>query len=59
MNVSSHAWKIDPNINLNIKINMIIYKLSCGTYLLHSGITLWNSGKERKERELLSITNIP
>jgi hypothetical protein len=40
-----HIWKIDPKINMCIKTNMIIYKLSCRTCLQQ-----WNYPMELGER---------
>jgi hypothetical protein len=36
-------------INIYIKTSMIIHKLICS----NSGITLWNSGKEGKEKRMI------
>jgi hypothetical protein len=48
--VFCHMWKIDSMINICTKISMIIYKLSYLEYACNSGTTLWNLGKERKEK---------
>jgi hypothetical protein len=38
--------------NLYTKTSMIIYKLRW-KHVCNSGITLWNSGKERKEKRMI------
>jgi hypothetical protein len=45
-------WKIHPKINIYSKPNMNIYKLRCRT-CFNSGTTLWNSGKEEKEKKMI------
>jgi hypothetical protein len=41
--------KTDPKININTETSMIIYKSTLG----NSGTTLWNSGKEEKEKRMI------
>jgi hypothetical protein len=50
MHVFSHTSKIDPKINIYTKRNMIMYKLIV-EQVCNSVTTLWNSEKERKEKE--------
>jgi hypothetical protein len=42
-----HMWKIDPEINKYTKTSMIICKL------INSGTTLWNLGKDGKEKRMI------
>jgi hypothetical protein len=50
MHVFPHMGKIDPKINIYTKTSMIICKLRCRTL---SRATLWNSGKEEKEKRMI------
>jgi hypothetical protein len=47
-------WKIDPKINIYTKTNMI-YTNSIVEHVCNSGTTLWNSGKEGKEKRMLEF----
>jgi hypothetical protein len=55
--IFSHTWKIDPKNKHTHEKNMIIYN-SYVEHACNSGTTLWNSGKEGREKRLLSINNI-
>jgi hypothetical protein len=33
VHVFSHTWKVDPNLNMYTKTNMIIHKLICRTHV--------------------------
>jgi hypothetical protein len=43
-------WKIDPKINIYTKTSMI-YTNSDVEHVCNNGTTLWNSGKEGKEKK--------
>jgi hypothetical protein len=51
MHVFSHTWKIDPEI-IYTKKQARAYTNPDVEYVCNSGTTLWNLGKEEKEKSI-------
>jgi hypothetical protein len=50
--IFSHTWNIDlKDKHINTKTSMIIYKLNV-EHVCNSGTSLWDSGKEGKEKRM-------